>query len=40
VGRQDGSVADIDWHNSDTTITFTCLDFDDSLSRNYVMYAI
>ena len=28
----DGSLGDIDWHNSDTTITFTWHDFDDSLS--------
>ena len=37
----DGSVGDIDWHNSDTTITFTWHDFDDSLSGiSYYEYAI
>ncbi|MED5266789.1 MAG: T9SS type A sorting domain-containing protein, partial [Candidatus Neomarinimicrobiota bacterium] len=29
---RDGSIGDMDWHNSDTTITFTWNDFNDSLS--------
>jgi hypothetical protein len=33
----DGSVGDMDWHNSDTTLTFTWHDFDDSLSGLVIM---
>ena len=37
----DGSVGDMDWHNSDTTLTFTWHDFDDSLSGiSYYEYAV
>ena len=38
---RDGSIGDMDWHNSDTTITFTWNDFNDSLSGiSYYEYAI
>jgi len=37
----DGPTEDLDWHNSDTTLTFTWHDFDDSLSGiSYYEYAV